>query len=125
MMSKWCFPGSMVRLDCQFLAKSCACSRNAGRSFAPTQTCARNLSGAGCKAGLSALAISSVNPSGPLICVCINGRKSETGDIGTMVWSRARTSEDKLLPICPIRATKCPPAEWPAKTIGPGIRRAI
>ena len=45
--------------------------------------------------------------------VCISGARSAKGEIGTTRATGTARSEQ------PIRAARCPPAEWPVTTTGP------
>jgi hypothetical protein len=56
--------------------------------------------------------------------VCMSGARSATGEIGTIRAIRAAMSAGSR-PGAPMRATRCPPAECPARRIGPVTRAAI
>ena len=61
---------------------------------------------------------------GLIIDVRNNGSRSDKGDIGTTRAMRVATFAVNM-PGSSIRATRCPPAEWPVNTSGPSVCAAI
>ena len=119
---KWCFLGLIKRSAVHAFDSHFAWSRNTGLSSGPTHT-VTGQSGRAINAGLSAMASFSVIRKASFIAVWRNWLRSLTGDIGITWLIRSGISVGKRSPTA-MRATRWPPAEWPAKAIFPKVRFA-